>query len=731
MIQLRGYQETLIEKIRASLRSGKKSPLLVSPCGSGKTIILSFLTSQISLRGKRVWILAHRDELIEQISETLCAFSVTHSFISAGRRMDPHGKVFVASVFSAARRLKSVPAPDVIIIDECFPGGTLIDGTPIEKIRVGDTVSSYDEKTGTILRRKVLRVFKNPKPEVLLKISCGDKEIICTKNHPILTTKGKWVQAITLKEGDYVYRLPVRKSDANQVDNLPSLLSNKNGSQEQAGGPAEDERKKSNAFACVERKDDSIAQANQPPTKSSRWKWDAIAASAKNIIRKIRMANRGGGSYKKRKIFWPSYSLQNRYRKQRKENSGRGGRAFPLCVNQESSRQEKRSLLVPVRVDGIEVFKQTSNERSSDGFVYNFEVEETHTYFANEILVHNCHHAIRGSSWGKIVNEFPKALRIGVTATPRRLSGEPLSDLFDDMILGPSVSELIEMGNLSKYKAFAPPGINVSDLPTRAGDYARAELSEAADKPTITGDAIREYSRLAHGKQAVVFCCSVDHARNVAALFTGAGFPSTCLDGKLSREIRRDVVKDFREGRIRVMTSCDIISEGFDLPAIEVAISLRPTKSLALWIQQSGRALRPFPGKEYALILDHSGNIERHGLPDEDRLWSLDGRLKKSKKEKKASIRVCPKCFAAQPFGSTSCSFCGYAFLVSPREVEHIEGQLVEVDPRLLRRKLAQEQAGADTLEALIQLGRKRGHKDPFRWARHVWQARQAKKFSP
>jgi DNA repair protein RadD len=323
---------------------------------------------------------------------------------------------------------------------------------------------------------------------------------------------------------------------------------------------------------------------------------------------------------------------------------------------------------------------------------------------------------------------FPGAIVIGVTASPQRLSGEPLSDIFDDMILGPSVSELIAMGHLSKFKAFAPPGIDTSNIQTRAGDFAKGELSAAADRPTITGDVIREYARLAAGKRAVVFCVSIDHAKNVAAQFNAHGFPSTSLDGKMSRDLRRETVRDFRDGRIKVMTSCDIISEGFDLPAIEVAVSLRPTKSLALWIQQSGRALRPFPGKEYALLLDHSGNIERHGLPDDERSWSLEGRGKRKKSERATSVKVCPKCFAAQFSGRSSCSYCGYVFDVQPREVEHVEGELIEIDPMALRLRREQERSSARTLDELISLAKIRKYKNPYGWAQHVYNARQAKK---
>ena len=346
------------------------------------------------------------------------------------------------------------------------------------------------------------------------------------------------------------------------------------------------------------------------------------------------------------------------------------------------------------------------------------------------IIIDEAHHAILGSTWSRVLAAYPSAYRVGVTATPERLSGEPLKDVFDDMVLGPSVRELIGLGRLSKYRLFAPASnINLKSVHVRAGDYAKNELVLAADKPSITGDAIAHYRKLADGKRAVAFCVSVEHAKHVAAQFRDAGYEACSIDGTLDREIRRGIVRDFRDGKIRVLTSVDVVSEGFDLPAIEVAIMLRPTCSLALWLQQTGRALRTFDGKDYAIILDHAGNAARHGLPDEDREWSLEGRPDaKSKGEGVKPIRTCPMCFAAQSPGNLACVYCKHVFEIEPRKVEHREGDLVEVDPRLVQRRKRVEQGQAHGFNELVELGKRRGMKRPYMWAKYVFNARQAKK---
>lgn len=347
------------------------------------------------------------------------------------------------------------------------------------------------------------------------------------------------------------------------------------------------------------------------------------------------------------------------------------------------------------------------------------------------VICDEAHHGVAGSTWGKVIAYWrernPKLRLIGVTATPERLSGEGLGETFDTMVLGPTTRELIELGALAPYRLFAPrQAVDLSSVGKQGGDFKRGEAAAVMDKPAIIGDAAGHYRKLCDGAPAVAFCVSVEHAEHTAEQFRSMGYRAAAIDGKMDRGMRREVIRDFGRGAINVITSCELISEGFDVPGIVAAILLRPTWSLALYLQQVGRALRTAPGKSHALILDHVGNSTRHGMPDDDREWSLIGRDGARKtKAAEAACRQCEQCYAVSPAAAAKCRECGALFPVKAREVEVVEGELSEVEVARMRREAARAQASADTLESLAALGAMRGYKNPQAWARHVWNARQ------
>jgi DNA repair protein RadD len=345
------------------------------------------------------------------------------------------------------------------------------------------------------------------------------------------------------------------------------------------------------------------------------------------------------------------------------------------------------------------------------------------------IIWDECHHIAAGS-WSKIHEQFSKAYHVGLTATPQRLDGTGLGKWFSEIVQGPSVSWLIENRYLSPYRAFVPSRPDIGGVRTKMGDFVRSELELAIDKPTITGNVIHEYSKRAHGKRAVVFCVSIEHSKHVAAQFEAAGIRALHIDGETDLLTRDRSLREFAEGKVKVLCNVELFGEGFDLPSIEVAILLRPTQSLGLYLQQVGRSLRPSPGKSEALILDHAGNIERHGLPDEQREWSLLGRARSRKKDSAPDtrIRVCGSCFAAQLAGALHCNYCGHAFPIKAREIREVDGELSEIDQEALRKKARQAQGEAYSLNELIEIGKQRKYRYPYRWARHVFQARQRQK---
>ena len=350
------------------------------------------------------------------------------------------------------------------------------------------------------------------------------------------------------------------------------------------------------------------------------------------------------------------------------------------------------------------------------------------------LFIDEGHHAVAGQ-WQQVREAMPDAWILGVTATPERLDGKGLGieagGPYDRMVMGPKGEELIGLGFLSRPRIYSPPTeIDVSSFRTQGGDYRQSDAAAAVDKASITGDVIDHYRRLANGVPAIAFCVSVAHAQHVAEQFTQAGFRAACVDGKMTDAERRRAIKALGEGRLHVLTSCDLISEGTDIPIVGAAILLRPTKSLALYLQQVGRVLRPYPGKEYSIILDHVGNALRHGLPEESRDWSLAGRQKKTRGEREAagpSVKTCFECYATFSATLDACPHCGTEVEKVGRKLEQRDGELVEVDEAALQAHRRREQGMAQTFDDLVALGRRKGYAKPEAWAKHVYAARQRK----
>jgi superfamily II DNA or RNA helicase len=374
------------------------------------------------------------------------------------------------------------------------------------------------------------------------------------------------------------------------------------------------------------------------------------------------------------------------------------------------------------------------------------------------IIADEAHHATAGS-WRKVITHHPQARILGVTATPERLDGKGLGEVFDELIRGPEVKDLIRGGHLAPPLYYAPPqAADLTGISIKRGDFDQREIAAAMDKAAITGDAVEHYAKLCRGAPAVAFCASVAHAQHVAEQFQAAGFRAATIDGNMDRDDRREVVRKLGDGRLHVLTSCEIINEGFDLPIVTAAILLRPTMSLAVHLQQVGRVLRPAPGKDRAIILDHVGNLGRHGLAEDVRDWSLDGRPKgkrKAKDEDEVRVLQCPSCFCCHE-PAPECPECGHVYEVKERKIEQVDGELRMIDGLVdeHRRKCSgcgsihsrwdhrcpscgiysdpvrqrkAEQGSAQTYDDLVALGRTRGYKNPAVWARHVFNSRQAR----
>lgn len=297
------------------------------------------------------------------------------------------------------------------------------------------------------------------------------------------------------------------------------------------------------------------------------------------------------------------------------------------------------------------------------------------------LVCDECHH-ILASTYKKIVDAFPNAFLLGVTATPERAGGVTLRDAFDSMVQAASVNELIQLGNLTRFKYFAvDSGVNLKGVRSKFGEFNNHDLELAMSSIKINTSLVENYLDKAQGTQAICYCVNVKHSKSVAQSFRDAGINACHCDGETPAHDRDIIVDDFRKGKIKILCNAELFGEGFDVPNCQTVILARPTKSLPLFIQQSMRALRPDPLDEnkVAVILDHVQNSNRHGLPNDEHNWSLDPNRPKKNIEVEPLHKICPNCGLVIPRNSAICPECGYPIDSFDENKIFVEGDLHEV----------------------------------------------------
>jgi len=245
------------------------------------------------------------------------------------------------------------------------------------------------------------------------------------------------------------------------------------------------------------------------------------------------------------------------------------------------------------------------------------------------------HHVLRENKWGSAIELFPNAYGLGVTAYEKRADGQGVGrhadGVFDRMVIGPGMRDLIRMGSLTDYELVIPEtDFDRDSLKiTGSGDFSPKGMKEASEKSRIVGSVLQHYCTYALGKQAIVFVTDVATSNKTAAQFNAIGIPAASVSALTEDSVRAEYIRRFRAGIIKVLVNVDLFGEGFDLPAIEVVIMARPTASRSIYLQQFGRALRLLAGKRYGLIIDLVSNFKQHGFPDKPREYSMDRREKR------------------------------------------------------------------------------------------------------
>ena len=329
------------------------------------------------------------------------------------------------------------------------------------------------------------------------------------------------------------------------------------------------------------------------------------------------------------------------------------------------------------------------------------------------LICDECHHIV-ANTYRKIIDQFSSSYVLGVTATPERIGGQGLGEIFQSLVLGPSAADLIAAGNLTKYDYYAPPTkFDPAAAHVRFGEYVKNDLLSQMDDADVIGDIVTNYKNLAGGKRAICYCINRAHSEHVAASFRSADIPALHIDGETHKAVRARAIEDFRTGRLQILCNAELLGEGFDVPAMEAVILARPTASLTLYIQQSMRPLRPDPNnpEKRAVIIDHVGNVFRHGMPDEEREWSLET---KKRKPRAMAIKVCPACYTAVPSTARTCP-CGHVFAAAPeeRKITETDGTLKKIEA-LQRKERRQEVGRARSVSDLTAIALRRGYS--LRW---------------
>ena len=341
-------------------------------------------------------------------------------------------------------------------------------------------------------------------------------------------------------------------------------------------------------------------------------------------------------------------------------------------------------------------------------------------------------HLSRSNSWVRVIDHYD-TFTVGFTATPVRMDGRGLGDVYDTLIEGVDVRWLIDNHRLAPYEYYAPTLVDTTGMRTVAGDYVVSDLERLMNERAIYGNVIDSYQRIAPGERTIAYCVSVRHAEQTAAAFSAVGIRSAVICADTPAGQRDRIMDDFRAGSITVLCNVGIISEGISIDEVTCCLLLRPTESVALGVQQMMRCMRYLPGKT-AKIIDAVGNHLRIGLPDSERSWSLSEPLPKRRQTDENGnfyIRSCPECFmtfATAPI----CPFCGTDYPLHPREIQakqDIELQRITAEEAQrvaeAKKKSRIEQGRANSFEELVRLGKQRGYKNPAFWAARVMRGRK------
>ena len=328
-----------------------------------------------------------------------------------------------------------------------------------------------------------------------------------------------------------------------------------------------------------------------------------------------------------------------------------------------------RNMLPKVQVASIHTYHRRKNNK-------HFQMPGGH------VIVFDEAHLSLARTWQEMADDYQHSILLGLTATPCRGDGAGLGSFWETMIEVTTVEQLMEDGWLVRPKFFAPSMPDLKGVHTRAGDYVKEEVGERMDKAHLVGDIVDNWIKYSEQRPTVVFASTVAHSRHITEAFNAAGYRFEHLDGKTPKEERDGILGRLDSGDINGVSNCQVLHEGWDQPTVSCMVDAQPTKSYGRHLQKVGRILRPAAEKDDAIVIDHAGNVYRHGFPEEAGGWTLDDTVKiqevrKEKRKNEHQLQTCRHCFTV--FEGHVCPACGSAVTAKARQLNTEEGRLIEV----------------------------------------------------
>jgi DNA repair protein RadD len=654
---LRNYQQKAVDVALESLK-GKKNGIIVAPTGSGKSHIISAIAHAA---GGKTIILQPTKEILEQNKQKLESLGIDVGVYSASMGRKDIGEITLATIGSIHRKKELFAAFDRIIVDECFVAGTKIDGRNIEDVQIGDYVSSFNHEKGVIENKKVLSISANLIKNDLMLTHIQDGAIISTYGHLFYVVGKGYVPAYELKNGDRVYADRTLSKKKKLSENVLCFLRNRNTKTVDLAGLPLQKRRQNLLFYCLrsilhpfsviqknDRKKSDVQPINKEKgfgyieedgtqTAYSGWKWTGDDTAPKTIIRKTwrRLVSRAMYSNKEKNERRIPPSLQGRFGKSDKKNSGGNRWPFSLFLNRSKERQEKGGIIRTVGVESVSIYKRGSeygySKSEKKNFVYNLEVEDNHNYFANGILVHNCHTVnSKGGMYEDFINDLGLQV-IGLTATPYRMrsfndmrSGEIVAEsriltrtrprIFNKFLHITQIKDLFEQGYLCK--------LNYD----WQNDYDSKKIKSTSTGQGFDDRSLEQYNKIQRIPEKIVdiiaksqschclaFTQFVSESNAVVSLLNQRKITCDTVSAETNKKDRERIIRQFRSGEIKCVVNVGVLTTGFDFPELDCIILGRPTKSVALYYQMTGRGIRVAPGKEYCELIDLCDNVKRFG----------------------------------------------------------------------------------------------------------------------